>query len=138
MALKYAQQVASLPECPPASCRCVERVAFRFVFVERSGSDNCLPVLMLKPQRALKWEAHRHCSGWALSFFISAETAKTKYQSLKLQGVQVERMIGDGLAVVDIQENDGIQTEPAEDGHFDFHEYDGNSLADRLTLVEPL
>jgi hypothetical protein len=81
----------------------------------------------------------KRCSSLALSLFVSPETARAMIaRNLTDRGVDPTGWLGDQLGVVEIVEDDGLISEPNDDGHFALHEFEGISLLERVAHLGPL
>jgi hypothetical protein len=136
-AYKYQAQLEALPHCPDQGYASRACEAFRFVF-EASLATSFLPVLVLNPQRALRFSDREKCGGWALSFFVSVDAARTTFVALKKISPRIHKTIGDAIATGTLTAADGVMCEPDTDGHFELHEFESTNLQDRFALIERL
>lgn len=137
MPLKYQDEISAIPDCPAAHCEGRNATAFRFVS-SANMEESFLPQLRRKPERALKMNAVRRCSGWALSFFSSQEAAGAFFTKLQKNNPKVHKTIGDSIAVGELHPADGASEEPDDSGHFNLHENSSVVLHDRFRLVHHL
>lgn len=136
MPLKYAEEIATIPSCPPSKCEPRDQQAFRFVF-SPVGEKSFLPPARINPVRQFSKDSAR-CSGYALSFFVTREEAIAAYSRLRSGFPNVASTIGDHLAEGQVQPADGIATAPTGRGHFDLFEEQGCNLAPRFKIIECL
>ena len=136
MPLKYGTEIAGIPGCPPVYCARCSREAFRFAF-EPLCEKSFLPVARMNPARKFSGDGEL-CSAHALSFFVTRETAVTKYNRLKAGHHQIGKTLGTHLARGRIEPADGPATNPSASGHFDLYEEDGCDLLSRFQIIERL
>jgi len=137
MRYKYQAHLDSIANCPMPHFAPRKAEAYRYVFSD-SAEKSFLPVLAKNPNRALNWNDVDRCSGWALSFFTSAATARTLFESLRRLNPRIHKSLGNGIAVGQLSSGDGVSCEAERSGHFELHEYDGTELASKFSLLEAL
>lgn len=131
--LKYIELLSKIIDCPTNDYYEISKNAFRWVH-ESICENDFLPVNIISdpPQRILDYN-DKMCIGYGLSLFDTLENASLKYQKLyKNKREHIRELfkmdIGTSIAMLELNENDGIANEPIEQnfGHFTFHEY-GNA-----------
>lgn len=135
MRLKYAQQVAAVPMCPPKDSKPCEGRFARLLFEDPNHRSNFSPPAALDPKRRFKDDLAR-CDAWGLSMFTSVARLKAhvvridqKYKRLRVQ------QIGTHIAEVDVRKEDGVATPVNRSGHFSLHEANEVVWKDRYSLV---
>lgn len=103
--------------------------ACRFAF-STGNQRNHIPQYVSKPKRMLQDIAKGHptTSLLALSCFSTADKATTFYTNLRKAFRNVAVTIGNSLSEGKLTNKDGGRTEIAENGHFDFYEYEDCDL----------
>jgi len=132
--LKYQKQTEEIPNCPSPDCKSLTIEAFRFVFEDIHHRNNFLPALLINPKRQLTKDSDK-CSGYALSFFCSAETAKSQYLKLKKRNKNIGKSIGTHIAQGVVNETDGLVSEINRNGHFDLHEFENTDLKNKFRII---
>lgn len=134
---KYADQLATVPECPPTSSVEGGRVGYRFV---RSpiGASSFVPVGMMPGRRVNRADYRAACAAYALSMYSSEGKARVRFAELREEFPNFEKTAGSHLAKIAIQEGSGRHTTPTRDGHFDFFEYADCNLTEQSTIVGEL
>ena len=136
-ALKYADKIADIGNCPPAPLASSSRLAYRLVFASAQHPHNYLPPAEIRPSR--KWNSDEEfCEGYALSLFISAEALVTAMLALEASFKQLRKRLGDRITEGNIEPSDGLMDEPGASGHFNLHEYAGCDLAAKFAYVAAL
>lgn len=112
--------------------------AYRFVF-NPICSKSFIPQGIKKPERISNTNVQRKkCSLLGLSMFTTEDKAIAKYQELKKQFKNVNKIIGTHLAKGKIQAEDGLVTKHDKKGHFDFFEYVDTDLTKRFAISKDL
>ncbi len=138
MCYKYSQDLNKVgTECPPQNCRPETRVCFRYVLATRDPDEDFLPPLIMKPKRKFK-NTNEECSGYALSFFMTVEKMVRHFARMRRNRPNISQTLGDHIAQGMLDKNDGVQTQPTEQGHFDLHEYVGVRLSPKFKAVQEL
>ena len=85
---------------------------------------------MSNPKRMLqdKSKGKENISLLALSCFTTAEKAEVFYTHLRKAFKNVSNSIGDSLSEGNLTNEDGKKTSNANNGHFDFYEYEACDL----------
>lgn len=103
--------------------------ACRFSF---SGEEhkNHIPQYMSNPKRMLQdmGRGKADTSLLSLSCFETAEQAKLFYTNLRKAFKNVATSVGDSLSEGCLSNEDGRKTSTADNGHFDFYEYEACDL----------
>ncbi len=133
---KYRTEISGLLECPPAGCEETQATLYRFVREDIRHRENFLPQAVRQPTRKFKDDAEC-CSGYALSFFRSQESARRRYEGIRKRHDNISKNLGTHLAEVNLLPKDGRLT-PFQSDHVDLHEYEGTDLAARARLVAQL
>jgi|GEM_PF-1180697 len=136
MEFKYAEEMVLVDNCPPSDAVARETEAFRFVHEEIGDGRNFLCVWKLNPARKLA-EKER-CSGLGLSFFISEECARKRYEHLSRSHRNIGKSLGTKLASGTLKNEDGRRSNPGSSGHFDFWEAVGVEFASRFVIIADL
>ena len=140
MCFKYQEFIKDLEiECPPNDCVQEKRDSFRF-FKDIKHKDNFLPPFIIKPSRVNRKSKDdpEVCSGYALSFFVTLESAKEFFTELLDQRFNAYELIGKYVAKGTLDENDGVMSNPDSDGHFDLHEFVDVILDSKFEVVDAL
>lgn len=66
---------------------------------------------------------------------VSEDRSLNAYAALKRKFRNIEKTLGDSLAVGDIEPEHGRCTEPDKYGHFDLHEYAGTNLSQVFQVI---
>ena len=135
--LKYENEVKNIPSCPPVSCGEAEHACVRYVFAG-DPSRSFLPVLAVKPERALTMDDVNRCDSWALSFFESAEKARDLFERIRKNSKNIHKKLGDSLARGEIARSDGLCGDVDGDGHFSLYEYESARLSEKFVTFESL
>jgi hypothetical protein len=134
---KYQGALDGIPECPASHFSQMATEAYRYVFTS-NVRGSFLPVLELNPKRALKFTDLQRCSGWALSLFVSARTARANFEALRRTNPKIHKALGDAIAHGVITQQDGLCCAADEVGHFDLHEFANTEISSRFSVVETL
>jgi hypothetical protein len=123
-AFKYADNLASLANCPPKEWEEREyKIAFRFVWLDERAPNSYRPVQMNDPARSFH-DSVELCENFALSSFDTEAHARTLWTKIKNGGKHDPRLIlGTHLVSVTIKKTDGLSSLPDKRGHVDLHEY---------------
>lgn len=103
--------------------------ACRFAFSDE-GYTNHVPQYMSNPKRMLQDEGkgRANISLLSLSCFTTAEKAEVFYSNLRKAFKNAQYTIGDSLSEGCLTNEDGRMTTVANNGHFDFYEYEACDL----------
>ena len=139
---KYQEQIDELTAlgCSlPALYAPNNMSACRFAFSD-STQQNHIPQYMSKPKRMLRdiEKGNASISLLALSCFSTTEKAEAFYCNLQKAFRNISNAIGDSLSEGILKNEDGLKTETAENGHFDFYEYEGCDLNDSFQITKQL
>lgn len=124
-AFKYAPHHLSLTDCPPSAVKEADQDAFRFVF-DPVCPKSFTPQAIGDPERYKKKAAP--CGDYSLSLFDTQAQARTVYAELQNRHKKIAEKLGTHLAHVTLKRSYGCRAQSDEDGHFEFHEYDGINL----------
>lgn len=113
--------------------------ACRFVFSEE-GHSNHIPQYLSNPKRMLQdiGKGKANISLLSLSCFTEAEKAETFYRNLCKAFKNVQYTIGDSLSEGCLTNDDGRMTSVANNGHFDFYEYEACDLNKTFLITKKL
>lgn len=113
--------------------------ACRFAF-SNSSYVNHVPQYMTHPRRMLQDVARgrANTSLLALSCFSEPSKALTFYRNLQKAFKNISSAIGDSLSEGALRNEDGLKTETADNGHFDFYEYEGCDLNQAFQITQHL
>ena len=113
--------------------------ACRFAFSDIS-IQNHLPQYMTNPKRLLQDIAKGNAttSLLSLSCFTTSVKAEKFYNNLRKAFRNISTTIGDSLAEGKLGNDDGLKTDSAENGHFDFYEYEGCNLNNTFQITKKL
>lgn len=139
---KYQSQIAELVAKGyqlPVLYAPENMMAYRFAF-SRDRHNNHIPQYMSNPKRMLQ-DLNRgkaSTSLLSLSCFDGNIKAESFYQNLCKAFRNAPSSIGDSLAEGNLSNDDGLKTETAANGHFDFYEYEGCDLNKTFQLTKRL
>ncbi len=113
--------------------------ACRFAFSEE-GHPNHIPQYMSNPKRMLQdmGKGKANMSLLSLSCFTEAEKAETFYRNLCKAFKNIPHTIGDSLSEGCLTNDDGRMTSIADNGHFDFYEYETCDLNKSFQITKNL
>ena len=87
----------------------------------------------------MKFSDRDKCKSLALSFFASEEEAKGRFYALKdTNGVKVYKTLGTSVAETNINEKDGVNSEPDRTGHFSHHFVSEHQYDTRFIIISKL
>lgn len=141
--LKYQAYLEKFPNCPPDNFVPVNRDGFRWVHEDVNENDFIpLNALKVPPQRLLD-HSDLMCMGYGLSLFDTLEKAQVRYRNLYIRKNELMKSIfiedvGDHVAHLSINEEDGIADEPNDIGHFTFHEFAEVGLQKKVLSLHPI
>jgi hypothetical protein len=145
MCFKYEEFICDLGiECPPPDYGRKERVCFRFVFEcsDTRHYSNFLPGPLQPPKRGLLPRTPEDpkdlCMSYALSFFISMDSARRKINSLLKHFKKADIMLGTHIAQGILDQNDGVMSEPNRQGHFSLHEFRNARLDSKFVIIHQM
>jgi hypothetical protein len=94
---------------------------------------------MIKPDQILRTK-ELECKAWGLSFFDTLAGAKESLQIWMVKIPNFGKEVGDHIATLSINPEDGIASEPERKnfGHFTFHEYICSDFTSKITNLEPI
>jgi hypothetical protein len=78
------------------------------------------------------------CLGFALSVYDSFNNAKKAFENVIKRFKNFPKIVGHRLAQIEVKKDDGLATEPAMSGHFDFFEYANTDLRTKIVDVQKL
>lgn len=113
--------------------------ACRFAFSEE-GHPNHIPQYMSNPKRMLQdvGKGKANMSLLSLSCFTTSEKAETFYTNLCKAFKNATHSIGDSLSEGHLANEDGRKTSTADNGHFDFYEYESCDLNKTFKITKNL
>lgn len=113
--------------------------ACRFAF-SNSSCVNHVPQYMLHPKRMLQDLARGRAttSLLSLSCFTEPSKALTFYRNLQKVFKNISSAIGDSLSEGVLGNGLGLKTETADNGHFDFYEFEGCDLNQVFRITQNL
>lgn len=144
MKFKYLNEFdkLKLTNCPPSEYKPLRMTAYRFMFQDPMHPNNFKPVFLLNPQRINDAKDYTSkCQGFGLSLFVEEGGAKAKYARFMFKSKgKFAKLVGTYLASLVLTEEDGVGSEPEEYNfsHFNFHEYLGTDLAQKVVDIEKI
>ena len=113
--------------------------ACRFAF-SGEGHINHIPQYMSNPKRMLQdmGKGKANTSLLSLSCFTTAEKAELFYTNLRKAFKNAANSIGDSLSEGQLANEDGRKTVTAQNGHFDFYEYENCDLNTSFQITKSL
>jgi hypothetical protein len=139
MDFKFAEDFKKLTiQCPPSHYKPQNRRAYRWVFDDITDPENFKPLYYKDPIRALKFTDEAKCQSLALSFFVSEEQAKERFFELKETIRNAYKQLGTKVAESNINEQDGVNSEPDKRGHFSHHPVVGHEYDQRFVIISKL
>jgi len=136
MRFKYHTYIHDLTDCPPTHAYAQEIEVFRFVFKQIDDQRNFAPVYILKPKRRHpKDPHHKTCSGYGLSLFNTLENACSRYADLLESIPSFPQTVGTHIAKGQVNNDNGVATEPNSDGHLTLYEFEHTNLHVRFQIV---
>ena len=116
-----------------------DMTACRFAFSD-GNHQNHVPQYMANPKRMLQDVAKSKAttSLLSLSCFTTPTKAEAFYTNLRKAFKNISTSVGDSLSEGKLSNNDGMKTVSAENGHFDFYEYEGCDLNKTFQITKNL
>ncbi len=113
--------------------------ACRFAF-SGEAHPNHIPQYMSNPQRMLQdmGKGKANISLLSLSCFATADKAEAFYANLRKAFKNIQYSIGDSLSEGCLANEDGRKTSTADNGHFDFYEYEACDLNKSFQITKVL
>ena len=113
--------------------------ACRFAFSGK-GHTNHVPQYMNNPKRMLQdmGKGKANTSLLSLSCFSTAEKAESFYTNLCKAFKNAANSVGDSLSEGYLANEDGRKTNTADNGHFDFYEYESCDLNKKFQITKNL
>ncbi len=123
MQFKYQSDFENLAVvCPPNNYSTVSMAAYRWVFNDIRHLDNFTPQYYRNPKRFLTSGDVEKCKALSLSLFVSLESAQARFEALQeVLGAKAYRTLGNQIASGLLTEEDGVQGDLDQKGHFSFH-----------------
>ncbi|MGH1363895.1 MAG: hypothetical protein ACRBF0_10085 [Calditrichia bacterium] len=134
---KYSEQISSLHNCPPTNYSPQATDAYRFVY-KSNPERSYIPVAKGNPKRINDRSDMKKCQAWGLSFFNTEENAIAKFEDLKRRNKNIAKTIGDSIALVKLEESDGVCSPVGEKGHFTLHERGESKFSERNEVIKEL
>lgn len=140
MDFQFAEDFKKLTiQCPPSHYKPQNKRVYRWVFDEITDERNFQPVYYRDPKRSLKFSDKDKCKSLALSFFASEAQAKGRFNEFKdTNGAKVYKTLGTAVAEANIDEQDGVNSEPDRTGHFSHHLISGHEYEARFIIISKL
>lgn len=113
--------------------------ACRFVYSDTSRQSH-VPQYMTNPKRLLQDVAKGKATTSLLSLSCFTDTTKAEsfYSNLRKAFKNISATIGDSISEGVLTNEDGMKTESADNGHFDFYEYEGCDLNKSFEITKNL
>lgn len=133
---KYRDDHGTLPCDCPAKNGLTEHddIAFRFVHEDTTHPNCSLPITKIRKVRRTN-NCQRDCGGFALSFYVSLEQAKESHKYLSDNAPNFKQRVGEHIAECKLTAADGRREAIEDDGHFNFHEFEGTDFTNRFENV---
>lgn len=140
MDFQFAEDFKKLTiQCPPNHYKPENRIAFRWVFDDINDAENFKPVFYKNPTRSRKFPEEAQCKSLALSLFATEKQAKDRFDFFKdSNGAKVYDTLGTMVAQSNINEQDGVNSEPDKTGHFSHHPVAGHQYEKRFVITSKL
>ena len=140
MDFQFAEDFKKLTvKCPPNHYKPQNKLVYRWVFDDITDERNFQPEYHKNPKRCLKFSDKDKCRSLALSFFISEVQAKNRFSEIKdTNGVKIYKTLGTMVAETNINEKDGVNSEPERTGHFSHHLVSGHEYESRFIIISKL
>lgn len=136
---KYKEQLNKLScNCPDLKLfKPVNRISYRFSKADLAHQNNHVPPILIRnaPNNA---SCQIICSNYALSFFSTVEQAEQRFLSILAKVPMFKNSVGEFITECRIVESDGVACQPGRDGHFELHEFENTSFANRYTIVKQI
>ncbi|MBR0180710.1 MAG: hypothetical protein IJQ04_03485 [Prevotella sp.] len=113
--------------------------ACRFAYSDTTRQSH-IPQYMANPKRMLQDVAKGKASTslLSLSCFTDANKAESFYANLQKAFKNISATIGDSVSEGILRNDDGQKTESANNGHFDFYEFEGCDLNSSFEITKHL
>lgn len=108
--------------------------AYRYVYKNNPQNSN-LPAYVSKPERKLKNKTIR---GYALSCYTDEDKAEERFYNILSTYQNFRKTGGDTLVDCELDESDGMMSEPQEYTHFSLFEYAGCNLNSKIHIIKDL
>jgi hypothetical protein len=134
-------------KCPPDNYFPKNMTVFRWVFDTMIDGRNFTPRYYLVPQLELeKLESiedetvkdSKKCDMFALSLFDSEYAAKERFNYFLEQGKSAYKRFGTHIAKCEITEQDGLNENPNQIGHFNHHPVKNHQYETRFSIITKL
>jgi hypothetical protein len=141
--LKYQAYLEKFPNCPPDYFVPVNRDGFRWVHKDVNENDFVPLNIKKEPTQRILDNSDSMCMGYGLSLFETLQQAMHRYLYLfkkkraLMKSIFIED-VGDHVAHLSINEQDGIADEPNDIGHFTFHEFAEVGLQKNVLSLHPI
>jgi hypothetical protein len=140
MNFQFAEDFKKLTiQCPPNNYKPQEIVVYRWVFDSLTDPENFKPVFYKNPTRARKFPEDAQCKSLALSLFTGEEQARDRFHALKdTNGAKIYKTLGTMIAELNINEQDGVNSEPDRAGHLSHHPVINHNYENRFVIISKL
>jgi hypothetical protein len=142
MDFQFAEDFKKLTiQCPPNHYKPQNKPVYRWVFDEITDERNFQPLFYRNPRKYSRKDTSdkEKCGGLALSLFTSEEKAKDRFYELKNTTCPIAyKVLGTGIAEATINEQDGVNEEPNNLGHFNHHPVVNHDYENRFTIISKL
>lgn len=126
-------------QCPPKSYTPKNITVFRWVFGDILDERNFQPLFYRNPKKYTCASDSEKCRGLALSLFVSEDTARDRFNDLKDNTCPIAyKVLGTNIAKSEITENDGLNEEPNQIGHFNHHPIKNHQYERRFIIISKL
>lgn len=126
-------------KCPPEHYKSKNLPVYRWVFDDITDKRNFQPLFYRNPRKYLGATDFEKCKGLALSFFTTEKNAKERFEYLKETTCPIAyKVLGTNIAQCQIKEEDGVNAEPDNLGHFNHHPVKQHQYETRFVIVSKL
>ncbi|MEQ2352445.1 hypothetical protein [Pseudoalteromonas piscicida] len=136
--MKYQKDLDEIPCCPPQNAQSKSTEAYRIVH-NPLCCKSFIPPGKISPSRVKsKNPNNQNCSLLALSFFTNEQEAISHYKALEKRVNNIHKTLGGYLAFGKLSANDGLQTPPGKNTHFDFYESKNSQLDSKFKIIKKM
>ena len=135
---KYREDHATLScDCPVGNgLSDYDGVAFRFVHKDTTHQNCSLPITKIRSVRKSN-NCKKDCGGFAISFYVSLEKARESHKYFADNSPVFKQTVGEHIAECKLTSTDGKREAIRDDGHFNFHEFEGTDFTNRFENIVP-